>query len=244
MNETIASRALTSPAIELRDITSGYGTTTILRNINLVVEQGSVTALLGPNGAGKSTLLKTISGLIRPKAGHIIFEDSDISTLPPNKRATLGLCHIPEGRGVFTSMTVRENLALQAKPGHEAEAIEKGIQAFPILGQRLSQKVGTMSGGQQQMLSMVRAYTQNPKVILVDEGSLGLAPIVVDEIFEFLATVARQGASLLIVDQFVVRALALATRAYVMTRGEIVFSGTSAELQDGDVFDRYLGSSA
>jgi branched-chain amino acid transport system ATP-binding protein len=101
-----------------------------------------------------------------------------------------------------------------------------------------------MSGGQQQMLSMARAYTQNPKVILVDEGSLGLAPIVVDEIFEFLATVARQGASLLIVDQFVVRALALATRAYVMTRGEIVFSGTSAELQDGDVFDRYLGSSA
>jgi branched-chain amino acid transport system ATP-binding protein len=141
-------------------------------------------------------------------------------------------------------MTVRENLALQAKPGHEAEAIEKGIEAFPILGQRLAQKVGTMSGGQQQMLSMARAYTQNPKVILVDEGSLGLAPIVVDEIFEFLATVTSKGASLLIVDQFVARALALATRAYVMTRGEIVFSGTSKELQNSDVFDRYLGSNA
>jgi len=244
MIENIVPLAITSPAIELRNITSGYGTTTILRNINLIVEQGSVTALLGPNGAGKSTLLKTISGLIRPTAGQITFEDSDISSLPPNKRAALGLCHIPEGRGVFTSMTVRENLALQAKPGHEAEAIEKGIEAFPILGQRLAQKVGTLSGGQQQMLSMARAYTQNPKVILVDEGSLGLAPIVVDEIFEFLATVATQGASLLIVDQFVVRALALATRAYVMTRGEIVFHGTSAELQESDVFDRYLGSDA
>lgn len=234
----------TSPAIELRDVTSGYGTTTILRNINLVVDQGSVTALLGPNGAGKSTLLKTISGLIRPTSGQVTFENSDITTLSPNKRAALGLCHIPEGRGVFTSMTVRENLALQAKPGHEAEAIEKGIEAFPILGQRLAQKVGTMSGGQQQMLSMARAYTQNPKVILVDEGSLGLAPIVVDEIFEFLATVASRGASLLVVDQFVARALALATRAYVMTRGEIVFSGLSKELQNSDVFDRYLGSNA
>lgn len=234
----------TSPAIELRDVTSGYGTTTILRNINLVVDQGSVTALLGPNGAGKSTLLKTISGLIRPTSGQVTFENSDITTLTPNKRANLGLCHIPEGRGVFTSMTVRENLALQAKPGHEAEAIEKGIEAFPILGQRLAQKVGTMSGGQQQMLSMARAYTQNPKVILVDEGSLGLAPIVVDEIFESLATVASKGASLLIVDQFVARALALATRAYVMTRGEIVFNGTSKELQNSDVFDRYLGSNA
>ncbi len=234
----------TSPAIELRDVTSGYGTTTILRNINLVVDQGSVTALLGPNGAGKSTLLKTISGLIRPTSGQVTFENSDITALSPNKRAALGLCHIPEGRGVFTSMTVRENLALQAKSGHEAEAIEKGIEAFPILGQRLAQKVGTMSGGQQQMLSMARAYTQNPKVILVDEGSLGLAPIVVDEIFEFLATVASKGASLLIVDQFVARALALATRAYVMTRGEIVFNGTSKELQNSDVFDRYLGSNA
>ena len=234
----------TSPAIELRDVTSGYGTTTLLRNINLVVDQGSVTALLGPNGAGKSTLLKTISGLIRPTSGQVTFENSDITTLTPNKRANLGLCHIPEGRGVFTSMTVRENLALQAKPGHEAEAIEKGIEAFPILGQRLAQKVGTMSGGQQQMLSMARAYTQNPKVILVDEGSLGLAPIVVDEIFESLATVASKGASLLIVDQFVARALALATRAYFMTRGEIVFNGTSKELQNSDVFDRYLGSNA
>ncbi len=229
-------------ALSMKGITSGYGTTTIVRNIDLNIEAGSVTALLGPNGAGKSTLLKTMSGLIRPMSGSVMIDGHDVSSLAPNKRANLGLCHIPEGRGIFPSMTVKENLELQAKPGEQSIAIEKGIAAFPILGERLMQRAGTMSGGQQQMLSMARAYTQNPRVILVDEGSLGLAPIVVDEIFSFLAGVAAAGAALLIVDQFVARALALATSAYVMTRGEIVFAGTSAELQRSDVFERYLGT--
>lgn len=232
----------TTTALSLKGITSGYGTTTIVRNIDLTIEAGSVTALLGPNGAGKSTLLKTMSGLIRPMSGSVMIDGHDVSSLAPNKRANLGLCHIPEGRGIFPSMTVKENLELQAKPGEQSIAIEKGIAAFPILGERLMQRAGTMSGGQQQMLSMARAYTQNPRVILVDEGSLGLAPIVVDEIFSFLAGVAAAGAALLIVDQFVARALALATSAYVMTRGEIVFAGTSAELQRSDVFERYLGT--
>ena len=232
----------TTTALSMKGITSGYGTTTIVRNIDLTIEAGSVTALLGPNGAGKSTLLKTMSGLIRPMSGSVMIDGQDVSSLAPNKRANLGLCHIPEGRGIFPSMTVRENLELQAKPGEQSIAIEKGIAAFPILGERLMQRAGTMSGGQQQMLSMARAYTQNPRVILVDEGSLGLAPIVVDEIFSFLAGVAAAGAALLIVDQFVARALALATSAYVMTRGEIVFAGTSAELQRSDVFERYLGT--
>ena len=229
-------------ALSMKGITSGYGTTTIVRNIDLNIEAGSVTALLGPNGAGKSTLLKTMSGLIRPMSGSVLIDGHDVSSLAPNKRANLGLCHIPEGRGIFPSMTVKENLELQARPGEQSIAIEKGIAAFPILGERLMQRAGTMSGGQQQMLSMARAYTQNPRVILVDEGSLGLAPIVVDEIFSFLAGVAAAGAALLIVDQFVARALALATSAYVMTRGEIVFAGTSAELQRSDVFERYLGT--
>ena len=232
----------TATALSMKGITSGYGTTTIVRNIDLTIEAGSVTALLGPNGAGKSTLLKTMSGLIRPMSGSVMIDGQDVSSLAPNKRANLGLCHIPEGRGIFPSMTVKENLELQAKPGEQSIAIEKGIAAFPILGERLMQRAGTMSGGQQQMLSMARAYTQNPRVILVDEGSLGLAPIVVDEIFSFLAGVAAAGAALLIVDQFVARALALATSAYVMTRGEIVFAGTSAELQRSDVFERYLGT--
>ena len=232
----------TTTALSMKGITSGYGTTTIVRNIDLNIKAGSVTALLGPNGAGKSTLLKTMSGLIRPMSGSVLIDGHDVSSLAPNKRANLGLCHIPEGRGIFPSMTVKENLELQAKPGEQSIAIEKGIAAFPILGERLMQRAGTMSGGQQQMLSMARAYTQNPRVILVDEGSLGLAPIVVDEIFSFLAGVAAAGAALLIVDQFVARALALATSAYVMTRGEIVFAGTSAELQRSDVFERYLGT--
>lgn len=232
----------TTTALSLKGITAGYGTTTIVRNIDLNIKAGSVTALLGPNGAGKSTLLKTMSGLIRPMSGSVMIDGHDVSSLAPNKRANLGLCHIPEGRGIFPSMTVKENLELQAKPGEQSIAIEKGIAAFPILGERLMQRAGTLSGGQQQMLSMARAYTQNPRVILVDEGSLGLAPIVVDEIFSFLAGVAAAGAALLIVDQFVARALALATSAYVMTRGEIVFAGTSAELQRSDVFERYLGT--
>ena len=232
----------TTTALSLKGITSGYGTTTIVRNIDLNIKAGSVTALLGPNGAGKSTLLKTMSGLIRPMSGSVLIDGHDVSSLAPNKRANLGLCHIPEGRGIFPSMTVKENLELQARPGEQSIAIEKGIAAFPILGERLMQRAGTLSGGQQQMLSMARAYTQNPRVILVDEGSLGLAPIVVDEIFSFLAGVAAAGAALLIVDQFVARALALATSAYVMTRGEIVFAGTSAELQRSDVFERYLGT--
>ena len=232
----------TTTALSLKGITAGYGRTTIVRNIDLNIKAGSVTALLGPNGAGKSTLLKTMSGLIRPMSGSVLIDGHDVSSLAPNKRANLGLCHIPEGRGIFPSMTVKENLELQAKPGEQSIAIEKGIAAFPILGERLMQRAGTLSGGQQQMLSMARAYTQNPRVILVDEGSLGLAPIVVDEIFSFLAGVAAAGAALLIVDQFVARALALATSAYVMTRGEIVFAGTSAELQRSDVFERYLGT--
>jgi branched-chain amino acid transport system ATP-binding protein len=232
----------TTTALSMKGITSGYGTTTIVRNIDLTIEAGSVTALLGPNGAGKSTLLKTMSGLIRPMSGSVMIDGQDVSSLAPNKRANLGLCHIPEGRGIFPSMTVKENLELQARPGEQSIAIEKGIAAFPILGERLMQRAGTMSGGQQQMLSMARAYTQNPRVILVDEGSLGLAPIVVDEIFSFLAGVAAAGAALLIVDQFVARALALATSAYVMTRGEIVFAGNSVELQQSDVFERYLGT--
>jgi len=232
----------TTAALSMKGITSGYGTTTIVRNIDLTIEAGSVTALLGPNGAGKSTLLKTMSGLIRPMSGSVMIDGQDVSSLAPNKRANLGLCHIPEGRGIFPSMTVKENLELQAKPDEQSIAIEKGIAAFPILGERLMQRAGTMSGGQQQMLSMARAYTQNPRVILVDEGSLGLAPIVVDEIFSFLAGVAAAGAALLIVDQFVARALALATSAYVMTRGEIVFAGNSVELQQSDVFERYLGT--
>src|SRR3954453_22308555 len=228
-------------ALELDGITAGYGETDVLRDVSLVAEQGGVTALLGPNGAGKSTLLKTISGLIHPRKGRILVQGADITTVSAAKRVGHGLCHIPEGRAIFRSLTVRDNLALYAFPGQGSDAIERALTAFPILGERLDQRCGTLSGGQQQMVAMARAYIQQPQLLLVDEASLGLAPIVVDEIFGFLENITRSGTTLLLVDQFVHRALNMATTAYILNRGSIVYSGSPEALLDGDVFQQYLG---
>jgi branched-chain amino acid transport system ATP-binding protein len=232
-----------TPALQLTDVVAGYEHTTVLRGVSLTVPAGSVVALLGPNGAGKSTLLKTVSGLVRPTSGSVQLFGDEVATLAPNRRARQGLCHIPEGRGVYKRLTVRENLLMQADKGDEQGAIERAADAFPRLGERLGQLAGTLSGGEQQMLSMARAYTRNQKLILVDEASLGLAPIVVDAIFEFLQRiVTERGTSLLIVDQFVHRALDMAQTAYVLNRGEITVSGTSAEVREMDVFAEYLGT--
>lgn len=237
------SEASTAPALEVSGITAGYEHTTVLRDVHLVIPAGSVVALIGPNGAGKSTLLKTVSGLVRPTAGTVRLFGEDVTKLPPNRRARRGVCHIPEGRGIYKRLTVRENLLMQADAGDEQAAIERATEAFPVLGKRLQQLAGTMSGGEQQMLSMARTYTRDQRLILVDEASLGLAPIIVDEIFSFLhRIVAEKGASLLIVDQFVHRALEMAQTAYVLNRGEITLSGTSDELRDMDVFAEYMGS--
>ena len=231
------------PALQLTDVVAGYDHSTVLRGVSLTVPAGSVVALLGPNGAGKSTLLKTVSGLVRPTSGSVQLFGEEVAPLSPNRRARLGLCHIPEGRGIYKRLTVRENLLMQAGKGDEQSAIDRATDAFPRLGERLNQVAGTMSGGEQQMLSMARAYTRNQKLILVDEASLGLAPIVVDAIFEFLhRIVAERGTSLLIVDQFVHRALDMAQTAYVLNRGEITVSGTSAEVRKMDVFAEYLGT--
>jgi branched-chain amino acid transport system ATP-binding protein len=237
--------ALPSPpaVLELEGVVAGYGSTTVLRGVTLTVPQGTVVALLGPNGAGKSTLLKTVSGLVRPTAGSITFSGNDISSLPPNRRARAGLCHIPEGRGIYKRLTVRENLVMQSEAGDEKGAMARAAEAFPILGQRINQLAGTLSGGEQQMLSMARAYTRRQRLILVDEASLGLAPIIVDEIFEFLQRIVSEGdTSLLIVDQFVHRALDMAHTAYVLNRGEITVSGTAEELKDMDVFSEYMST--
>jgi branched-chain amino acid transport system ATP-binding protein len=231
-----------SIALRVDNVFAGYAQTDVLRGVSLTVPTGAVVALLGPNGAGKSTLLKTISGLCRPTSGTVTLFGEDVTRLAPNRRARRGLCHIPEGRGVYKRLTVRENLTIQAARGHEKEAIDRAADAFPVLGNRIGQVAGTLSGGEQQMLSMSRAYTRDQKLILVDEASLGLAPIVVDEIFGFLERiVTERGASLLIVDQFVYRALDMATTAYVLNRGEITVSGTAAELKQHDVFAEYMG---
>jgi branched-chain amino acid transport system ATP-binding protein len=158
------------------------------------------------------------------------------------QRAHRGVCYIPEGRGVFRSLTVRENLVMQSPPGGQDQAIERAREAFPILGERLGQTAGTLSGGEQQMLAVAQAYVREPRLILVDEASLGLAPMVVSTIFDFLKSVNERGASLLLVDQFVARALDMATTAYVMRRGTIVYSGAPAALRDGNLFRHYLGT--
>src|SRR3954454_407110 len=185
-HEAAAITPQSSPlALEVTGLTSGYGATTVLRDVSLTVAAGGVTALLGPNGAGKTTFLRTVSGFLRATAGTVKLEGADITRMASHRRFAAGLCHIPEGRGVFRGLTVRENLAMQAGKGNESDAIERASTAFPVLGRRLTQRVSTMSGGEQQMLAMAVAYVRSPKLVLVDEASLGLAPIIVDEIFEF-----------------------------------------------------------
>jgi branched-chain amino acid transport system ATP-binding protein len=207
----------------------------------LAVPAGSVAALIGPNGAGKSTLLKTIAGLLRPSRGSVSLNNEDITKLTPSRRHARGLCNIPEGRGVFRSLTVRENLVLQANKGDERKAIELATSAFPILGARLRFQAGTLSGGEQQMLAVAQAYVKQPRLVLVDEASLGLAPQIVDVIFDFLHKLTNTGSALLIVDQFVTRALEMANTAFVLRRGELVYTGKPADLLAGNLFERYLG---
>jgi branched-chain amino acid transport system ATP-binding protein len=227
--------AAPTPALELREITGGYGRITVLRSVSITVPASGVTALLGPNGAGKTTLLKMVSGFIRPSSGSIRMFGDDVTGVVPCRRFQAGLCHIPEGRGVFRYLT------MQARKGGEAEAISLVCKAFPVLGRRLGQAAGTLSGGEQRMLAMAAAYVRSPRLILVDEASLGLAPLIVDQIFAFLEQVAQKGTALLIVDQFAARALALAGTAYVLSRGSITYSGSAKELSRAELLGPYLG---
>jgi branched-chain amino acid transport system ATP-binding protein len=229
-------------ALDISGIEAGYGRTTVLRDLSLRVSRGEVAALLGPNGAGKTTLLRVVSGFLPATRGSVSMFGEDITSAPAHRRFRAGLCHVPEGRGIFRSLTVRENLVMQAKRGSESEAIERAASVFPIIGERLHQQAGTLSGGQQQMLAIASAYVRQPRLILVDEASLGLAPLIVDDIFGFLRQVTSEGCSLLIVDQFAHRALELASSAYVLNRGEITFVGTAKELLEGDVFSHYVGT--
>ena len=227
--------------LEVKSLTGGYGDTIVLRDISLSVPDSSVVTLLGPNGAGKSTTLRMISGLLRPTSGTIELDGDDVTGKRASQRARRGLCHVPEGRSVFPSLTVRENLVLFAPKRRENEAFEQAVEAFPVLGDRRRQAAGTLSGGEQQMLSLARAYVNDPKLILVDEASLGLAPLVVDAIFEFLERIVAGGASLLIVEQYVSRALALASSAYVLHKGTIVYEGSTSDLNDDVLFALYSG---
>ena len=235
---------MTGGRLELRDLQAGYGDSVVLRSVDLVVPEGQVVALLGANGAGKTTLLRAASGLLQPTRGQLLLDGQDITRWPAHQRARAGVGHVPEGRGIFRNLTVRQNLRLQAKNISVDEAIERAVGAFPILGERLEQVAGTMSGGQQQMLALVRGYLDGPRFLLLDEVSMGLAPIVVDEIFDFLQRLTAQGTGLLLVEQYVSRALALADLVYVLNRGEVVFCGEPAEVDADALFEQYLGASA
>jgi branched-chain amino acid transport system ATP-binding protein len=227
----------------LDGVHAGYGATRVLKGVTLAVPPGSVVALLGPNGAGKTTLLRVASGLVRPISGRVLLDGEDVSACAPYELAARGVCHVPEGRGVFPSMTVRDNLLLQAPRGCEKEAVGRAVSAFPRLGQRLDQVAGTMSGGEQQMLALARTYVQRPAVVLLDEVSMGLAPKVVDEIFAFLRLLATEGTSLLLVEQYVTRALEAADYVYLLNRGAVSFAGEPGELDGEDIFASYVGAS-
>ena len=227
-------------SIELAGVTAAYGEAIALRNVDLVVPKGRVAALLGPNGAGKTTLLSVTSGLLRQKEGTVRLAGEDISQMSPDGRAQSGLCHVTEGRSIFPGLTVADNLRMFSRPGSTDNEIERAVDAFPRLGERLGQIAGTMSGGEQQMLALSRAYVQRAPYVLLDEVSMGLAPILVDEIFGFLRTMAEEGHTLLLVEQYVAKALALADFVYLLVRGRILFAGEPAELEDTDLFAHYL----
>jgi branched-chain amino acid transport system ATP-binding protein len=227
--------------LELRGITAGYGSHTVLRDVNLVVPDNSVVALLGPNGAGKTTLLRVASGLLRPSAGRILIDGVDTSGWPPHRLSQAGVCHIPEGRGIFRALSVKDNIRLQASDTVDLDPIPAVTQAFPRLGERLTQRAGTMSGGEQQMLALARAYAAGAKTVLLDEVSMGLAPKIIDEIFEYLHQLANQGAALLLVEQYVTRALELADFVYILNKGRVQFVGESDELGEEQILASYLG---
>jgi branched-chain amino acid transport system ATP-binding protein len=229
--------------LEMDQVCAGYGGTAVLHEVNLVVPPGSIVALLGANGAGKTTLLRVASGLLRPTGGHLRFDGQDITKLNAVQRARLGICHIPEGRSIFPGLSVRENLALYAPAGQAADAVEHAAEAFPVLKTRSNQLAGTLSGGEQQMLALARAYIQRPRLALLDEVSMGLAPLIVDEIFAFIQLLASQGASVLLVEQYVRRALDLCDHVFIVSRGAIDFAGEPGELTDAELARGYLGTS-
>ncbi len=227
--------------LELRGITAGYGSHTVLRDVNLVIPDNAVVALLGPNGAGKTTLLRVASGLLKPSAGRILLDGVDVTHAPPHRLSELGVCHVPEGRGIFRALSVKDNIRLQVKAGFATDPVAAVAEAFPRLGERLSQRAGTMSGGEQQMLALARAYVAGAKTVLLDEVSMGLAPKIIDEIFEYLHRLAAQGAALLLVEQYVARALELADFVYILNKGRVQFVGESDELGEEQILASYLG---
>ena len=233
------------PLLELKSVAVGYGRNRVLQNVNLMLERGEIVTLLGANGAGKSTLAKSISGLLRTEAGTILLDGAGIETLPPAERLRRGIAHVPEGRQIFAGMTVAENLDLGAYAASEAdhaERLEFVFTLFPILRERMGDVAGNFSGGQQQMLAIARGLMSKPKILLLDEPSLGVAPLLVAEIFRLIVALRAQGITILLAEQNARQALSIADRGYVFENGKITLSGSSKDLLNSpDIAERYLG---
>lgn len=232
--------------LRIENLSTGYGNIRVLHQINVAVSEGEIVTLIGSNGVGKTTTLKTISGLMRPEEGSICFANQDISRTPPHKIVEMGISHVPEGRNVFPRLTVRENLEMGAYARKDKAAIRKDftqvMETFPQLSLREKQIAGTLSGGEQQMLAIGRALMSRPRLLLLDEPSMGLAPLVVLGIFEIIAEINRQGTTILLVEQNAQIALRTAHRGYVMETGRIILSDSAAALlQNDQVRKAYLG---
>ena len=230
--------------LTLNSITAGYGDTTVLRHVDFTVGEGEVVALLGPNGAGKTTLLRVATGFVKPTSGTVEFSGEDVTGRPPHVFVRRGMCHLPEGRGVFPSLTVSENLTIQAGPRKIDGAMDQVIEMFPVLGTRLRQAAGSLSGGEQQMLALSRAFLTNPKLVVVDEASLGLAPLIVDRVYDVLRQLVERGISVVIVEQYVQKALELADTVNVLSKGEIVYVCATKDTDADEIYERYLGLEA
>ena len=232
--------------LEVEDLRVAYGKIEAVKGISFTVHQGEVTTLIGTNGAGKTTTLRTLSGLLRPTAGRITFDAQDLATVPAHKIVALGLAHSPEGRHIFPRMTIEENLLLGAFLRTDAAGIaadvERAYSLFPILGERRRQAAGTLSGGEQQMLAMGRALMSQPKLLMLDEPSMGLSPLMMQKIMSTIVELKASGTTILLVEQNAQAALSLSDRGYVMETGRVVLSGTGAALlHDESVRKAYLG---
>ena len=232
--------------LEIRDLQVYYGMIQAIKGISLDVNQGEVIALIGANGAGKTTTLHTITGLLKPKVGSITFDGVDITKVAPHKIVSMGMAHVPEGRRVFAELSVLQNLKLGAYTRSDKNEIEESLakvyKRFPRLEERKNQMAGTLSGGEQQMLAMGRALMLKPKIILMDEPSMGLSPIFVNEIFSIIQDVSADGVTVLLVEQNAKKALSIADRAYVLETGKIVLDGNAKELMNSDSIKKaYLG---
>lgn len=232
--------------LKVEEIEVYYGAIHALRKLSLEVEQGSIVTLIGANGAGKTTTLKTISGILRPKNGSVLFKGKDITKVAPEKIVSLGLSHVPEGRRVFTTMSVMENLEMGAYLRSDKKEIARDMEnvyaRFPRLRERSKQLAGTLSGGEQQMLAIGRALMARPELLLMDEPSMGLAPLLVKEIFEIIKDINSRGTTILLVEQNANMALSIADKAYVIETGEIVLQGSADQLlKSEDVKKAYLG---